>query len=173
LEYDRAMTKNLQSHPWVRSIRQLPLIILAAVAVALISNHFRPVPLPLIGDWSPEARLMSPSGRQMAITLDEAKNMHQSKGAVFIDARPQEEFTKGHIQDAISLPWHEAEQRVMDVTADFANNAVIVTYCDGDTCDLSKDLALFLENLGFTNVRVLVNGWTVWRNAGLPVETGN
>jgi rhodanese-related sulfurtransferase len=167
------MTNNLQSHPWVRSIRQLSVIVLAAVAVALISNHFRPAPLPLIGNWSPEARLMSPSGRQMAIPLDEAKNLHQSKVAVFMDARPLEEFTKGHIQGAISLPWHEAEQRVMDVTEDMANDAAIVTYCDGDTCELSKDLALFLENLGFANVRVLINGWTVWQEAGLPVETGN
>ncbi len=167
------MTRDEHFHPWIRSIRQLSLIVLAAVAIALISNHFRPASLPLIGDWSPEARLMSPSGRQMAITLDDAKNLHQSMGAVFMDARPQEEFTKGHIQGAISLPWHEAEQRVMDVTANLTNDAVIVTYCDGDTCDLSKDLALFLENLGFTNVRVLVNGWTVWRNAGLPVVTGN
>ena len=167
------MTRDEHFHPWIRSIRQLSLIVLAAVAVALISNHFRPAPLPLIGNWSTEARLTSPSGRQMAITLDDAINLHQSKGAVFLDARPLEEFTKGHIQGAISLPWHETEQRVMDVIADFANNAVIITYCDGDTCDLSKDLALFLENLGFTNARVLVNGWTVWRNAGLPVETGN
>ena len=64
-----------------------------------------------------------------------------------MDARPLEEFTKGHILGAISLPWHEAEQRVMDVTADMANDAVIITYCDGDTCTLSKELALFLENL--------------------------
>jgi len=91
----------------------------------------------------------------MAIPLDEAKNLHQSKGAVFMDARPQEEFTKGHIQGAISLPWHEAEKRVMDVTVDLSNDAAIVTYCDGDTCDLSKDLALFLENLGFSNALVL------------------
>jgi rhodanese-related sulfurtransferase len=167
------MARNVQYHPWIRSIRQLSLIVLAAAAVALISNHFRSSPLPLVGDWSPEARLTSPSGRQMAITLDEAKVLHQSMGAVFLDARPLEEFTKGHVQGSISLPWLEAEQRVMDVTADMANDAVIITYCDGDTCDLSKELALLLENLGFSNVRVLVNGWTLWQNAGLPVEAGN
>ncbi len=109
----------------------------------------------------------------MAISLDEAKKLFQSKGAVFIDARPLEEFTKGHIRDAISLPWHEAEQRVMDATADMAYDAMIITYCDGDSCNLSKDLSLFLENLGFSNVRILVNGWTLWRGAGLPVETEN
>ena len=167
------MAKNVPYHPWIRSIRHLSVIVLAAVAIALISNHFRSSPLPLVGNWSPEARLTSPSGRQLAISLDEAKVLHQSKRAVFMDARPLEEFTKGHIQGAISLPWHEAEQRVMDVTAELANDAVIITYCDGDTCDLSKELALFLENLGFSNVRILVNGWTVWQHAGLPVETGD
>jgi len=166
------MAKNVPYQPWIRSIRQLSVIVLAAVALALISNHFRSSPLPLEGDWSQDARLISPTGRQMAISLDEAKILHQSGGAVFMDARPLEEFTQGHIQGAISLPWHEAEQRVMGVTADLASDAVIITYCDGDTCDLSKDLALFLENLGFSKVRVLVNGWTVWRNAGMPVETG-
>ena len=109
----------------------------------------------------------------MAITLDEAKVLQQSGGAVFMDARPLEEFTKGHIQGAKSLPWHEAEQQVMDVVADLSNDVVIITYCDGDSCNLSKDLALFLDNLGFSKVRILVNGWTVWQNGGLPVEAGN
>jgi rhodanese-related sulfurtransferase len=165
------MTRDARYHPWIRSIRQLLVIVLAAVAIALISNHFRPSPLQLVGNWSHEARLVSPSGRQLAISLGEAKVLHQSRGAVFMDARPLEEFTKGHIQGAISLPWHEAEHRVMDATADMANDALIITYCDGDTCNLSKDLALFLENLGFSKVLVLVNGWTLWQDAGLPIET--
>ena len=165
------MAQNVSDHPWIRSIRQLSVIVLSALAVALISNHFRSAPLPLVENWSQDARLTSPSGRQMAISLDEAKKLHQSKSAVFMDARPLEEFTKGHIQGAISLPWQEAEQRVMDVTADLSNDAVIITYCDGETCDLSRELALFLDNLGFSKVRILVNGWTVWQNAGLPVET--
>jgi rhodanese-related sulfurtransferase len=167
------MTIDEHFHPWIRSIRQLALIVLTAAAIALISNYLRSSPLPLAGNWSQEARLISPSGRQMAISLNESKNLHQSNGAVFMDARPLEEFTKGHIQGAISLPWHKAEQRVMDVTADLSNDAVIITYCDGDICNLSKDLALFLENLGFSKVRILINGWTVWQSAGLPVEAGN
>jgi len=165
------MTRDARYYPWIRSIRQLLVIVLAAVAIALVSNHFRPSPMQLVGNWSQEARLVSPSGRQLAISLGEAKVLHQSRGAVFMDARPLEEFTKGHIQGAISLPWHEAEQRVMDTTSDMANDALIITYCDGDSCNLSKDLALFLENLGFSKVLVLVNGWTLWQDAGLPIET--
>jgi rhodanese-related sulfurtransferase len=106
----------------------------------------------------------------MAISLNEAKTLFQSQKAVFMDARPLEEFISGHIRSARNLPWHEAEQRVMDVIADLPNDALIITYCDGESCNLSKDLALFLDSLGFTNVRVLVNGWSSWQHAGLPVE---
>ena len=166
------MVRNISDHPWIRSIRQLSVIVLAAVAVALISNHFRPAPLPLVGNWSQEARLTTPSGRQMVISLNDAINPYLAKGAVFMDARSLEEYATGHIQGAISLPWHEAEQQVMDVIADMPNDTLIITYCDGATCNQSKELALLLDNLGFSKVRILVNGWTVWKNAGLPIEAG-
>jgi 3-mercaptopyruvate sulfurtransferase SseA len=29
---------------------------------------------------------------------------------------------------------------------------------------------VFLKDMGFANVRVLVNGWTVWITAGLPTQ---
>ena len=48
----------------------------------------------------------------------------------------------------------------------------IITYCDGETCNLSHDLALFLTEMGFQDVKVLVNGWTVWLDNNQPVEQG-
>jgi rhodanese-related sulfurtransferase len=38
---------------------------------------------------------------------------------------------------------------------------------------LSHDLALFLRDAGFTDTRVLVNGWALWQQAGLPVEAAS
>ncbi len=152
------------------AIFQFIVILLAAGIMAVSVNHFRSPPLPLIGNWSIESRLTSPTGRQLAVSLDEAKALHQTQGAVFLDARPADEYHNGHIQGAKSLPWSEAEQTFMDVVGDLPDDTRFITYCDGDTCDLSKDLALFLESLGYTRVHVLVNGWSVWKNAGLPVE---
>lgn len=162
---------NFYYNSCIKSFFQLTIIVLAASAAGIISNYLRAVPLPLVGDWTMEARLKSASGKQMLISLADAKKLHESEsGAVFIDARPLEEYNKGHIRGARSLPWLQAEQLVMDVISTMSNDAPVITYCDGEACKLSKDLALFLENLGFTNVRVLVNGWSVWRDAGLPVE---
>ena len=49
---------------------------------------------------------------------------------------------------------------------------MIITFCDGQSCRLSHELALFLREMGYENVRVLVNGWTLWQQAGLPVSAG-
>ena len=92
------------------------------------------------------------------------------KAAVIIDARPNDDYEKGHIRGALSLPWRDVDQRFMEVTKDISVDTPIITYCDGETCSLSHDLAVFLKDMGFMNVRVLVNGWTVWQAAGLPVE---
>jgi len=48
-------------------------------------------------------------------------------------------------------------------------DAMVIAYCDGESCSLSKDLALYLFFRGYDNVRVLVNGWSRWLEAGLHV----
>ncbi len=117
-----------------------------------------------------EARLMSPSGERLDITLVEAKKLFLQEAVIIIDARPNDDYEKGHIRGARSLPWHDVDQRFMEVTKDISVDTPIITYCDGETCELSHHLANFLADSGFTNVRILVNGWTKWQNADLPIE---
>ncbi|RJQ77468.1 MAG: rhodanese-like domain-containing protein [Desulfobacteraceae bacterium] len=61
----------------------------------------------------------------------------------FLDARPQAQYAQGHIRGALSLPGQDADRYFME-TADRLDNAgMIITYCDGESCDLSHELALF------------------------------
>ena len=69
------------------------------------------------------------------------------------------------------MPWEDFAARFEEATADMAPDAVIITYCDEESCSLSKDLTFALLGKGFINVRVLVNGWTLWQEANLPVES--
>ncbi len=154
----------------MQSVWQCAAIFTLAIFLGISINQFRNNRLPLFEDWSMEARLMSPSGERLDISLVEAKNLYLKKSAIFIDARPTDDYEKGHIRSARSLPWHEVDQRFMEVTKDISVNTPIITYCDGKTCRLSHDLANFLLDMGFTDVRILVNGWTKWQNAGLPVD---
>jgi rhodanese-related sulfurtransferase len=157
---------------WGRAVRQiLALVILSAVAAVAV-NALRPDRLPLVGDWSVAARITSSTGERMDISLGEAEKLFFTAAAVFIDARPEEDYVRGHIQNARCLPWQEVDLRFMGVTEALDLEMPIVTYCDGEKCELSHNLALFLRDAGFMNTRVLVNGWTLWQQAGLPTESG-
>ena len=58
------------------------------------------------------------------------------------------------------------------VLMDLPDDVLIVTYCDGEDCVLSAELALRLKEIGYENVRVLYNGWSVWESHQLPSEAG-
>jgi rhodanese-related sulfurtransferase len=155
---------------FLQSIWQFVAIFALTVFLGFSINQFRDSRLPLFGDWSVEARLTTPSGIQLNLSLIEAKNLFMQKKCIFIDARPKDDYERGHIRGARSLPWHEVDQRFMEVTKDISLETPIITYCDGKTCDLSHKLANFLIEMGFKNVKVLVNGWTKWQNADLPID---
>ena len=162
-----------------QSIFQIFVFILLSATLAFTVNHFRPDPIPIIGDWSVDARFSDSAGESLVISLEQAKTLFEQKAVLFLDARPKEQYDQGHIQGALSLPQQEAESYFMEVASeleasqvDINGTKVIITYCDGDTCELSHSLALFLKDMGFNNVKVLVNGWTVWQKAGLPKEIG-
>ncbi|MFH1138645.1 MAG: rhodanese-like domain-containing protein [Pseudomonadota bacterium] len=149
---------------------QAALIVLTSALIGLAVNHLRTDGLPLVEDWSVEARLSSPQGGSLMVTLEEARALHEAGKAVFIDARPEVWFEVGRIEGALNIPAEQVETLYSRVLAGLAKDVAIITYCDGETCELSHDLALALLEKGYTNVRVLVNGWTLWSEAALPVE---
>lgn len=157
---------------WRQASLQALALTIVSLATALAVNAWRTDRLTLVGDWSASTRITTATGERMDISLGEAQKLFSSNTGVFIDARPTEDYSRGHIQGARSLPWREVDLKFFDVTRDLDLETPIVTYCDGETCELSHDLALFLREAGFTNARVLVNGWTIWQKSGLPVASG-
>ena len=156
---------------WGQALWQSAVIVVLAALIGLCVNQFHPTRLALIGDWSMKAQVASSGlGADAIIPLEEAEVLFFAGTGVFVDARPEEAFRQGHIQGARSLPWTEFETAFQQSMADVPKDAEIVTYCDGESCGLSKELALALLQNGYTRVRVLVNGWNVWLQSGLPVE---
>ena len=151
---------------------QVPALMVMAVMIGVGANHWRPDGIALIGDWSVESRFSDAAGESLVIALEQAGQLFKKKEALFLDARPENQFTQGHIKGALSLPWQEVDRYFVEIADRFKAAKAIITYCDGESCDLSHELALFLKDMGFENVRVLVNGWTVWQQAGLPTEDG-
>ncbi|TPV94508.1 MAG: hypothetical protein B7733_14800 [Myxococcales bacterium FL481] len=86
---------------------------------------------------------------------------------LILDARPPADFVTRHIQGAASLPFYEVEDHLDEIPRD----VWIVTYCACPHAE-SEAAADVLLGAGFTNVRVLDEGFNVWVERGYPTAAG-
>ena len=84
---------------------------------------------------------------------------------VVIDVREPEEFARGKIPGAHTIPRGVLE---MQVDGRLPREATIVLYCGvgGRSALAAKSLA----DMGYDKVENLQGGWSGWMQAGLPVE---
>jgi rhodanese-related sulfurtransferase len=146
------------------------IIIGLSVGLALAFNATRPDRLPLVHD--PEIATQA-AAKRGEISLADAVLLFESGEAVFVDAREAGEYEHGHIEGALSLDPLSFGQSFTALREQLEGATTIVTYCDGEYCELSRELAEQLESMGLQDVRVLKNGWTLWRDQGLPTATGS
>jgi rhodanese-related sulfurtransferase len=153
-------------------IREAALILTVAVAVALIVNALRARGLVLLAPGLPAAGTDAAPDRH-EISLADAVRRHTEKSAIFADARPAADYAAGHIPGALSLPAEEWKAWAAGFIAATEPETVIITYCEGAQCLLSKSLAEKLIDLGYVNTRYLADGWGQWKANRLPVEKGS
>ena len=148
------------------TLRQAFIIVLAGAVLGLAANALSPRRIPFL---TPPKAL--PHAADVA-TLEEAKALWNSGTAFFLDARAPADYQAGHIAGALSLPIDDFDSYYLQVQPMLTPDATIVAYCDGLDCDLSHRLMNRLRELGYHNVRLLVNGWTTWHTAGLLTHSG-
>ena len=84
------------------------------------------------------------------ITAEQAKTiMDTEKDYVIIDARTEEEFAEGHIENAMLIPEYEISERAERELPD--KEQLILVYCRSGR--RSKIASEELVNLGYTNVK--------------------
>jgi len=85
--------------------------------------------------------------------------------AIFVDARPKARFDAGHIEGAILLnneDWETLSPKFLDV---WDPDKKTVVYCDGGSCDASREVAERLRReFQIKNVYVLKGGWPAWQS---------
>ena len=87
------------------------------------------------------------------ITAEQAKTiMDTEKDYIIIDARTEEEFAEGHIENAILIPEYEIAQRAEKELPD--KEQLILVYCRSGR--RSKIASEELVKLGYTNVKEFV-----------------
>lgn len=94
-----------------------------------------------------------------------ATQMVNQQHAVFVDVRPAEEYAKGHIPQARSLPLDQIDGRAQTLPK---NKPLIVVCATGRQAGAA---ATQLKAKGLENVVTLNGGMAAWQQAGLPVTT--
>jgi len=162
-----------------KAVREAAVIIVAATVLALVVYAARPDKIgetlpPGTGGTSVQAtdatgRSDPVSEMPREISLERAKQLYDSAGAIFADARHPVDFAAGHIRDAQNLCVADEAAWLPDFVAATDPSRVIIAYCDGENCHLAPELGELLYFNGFDNVYYLKNGWSRWRQHGFPV----
>lgn len=98
------------------------------------------------------------------VTRDQLAQLAQQGTVTVLDVRPREEYSAGHIPDAVNIPLDELADRL----AELPDDRRIVAYCRGAYCVLAHDAVRLLAERGRA-VNRLADGMLEWRLAGLPI----
>jgi rhodanese-related sulfurtransferase len=97
------------------------------------------------------------------ISLDELKNLINSKTATIIDANAESTFDKGRIPTSVSYIKNKTNFAAI-LPAD--KNALLVAYCGGPMCKAWEEPAKFAKSMGYTNIKHFKGGLKVWKDSG-------
>jgi rhodanese-related sulfurtransferase/predicted transcriptional regulator len=100
-----------------------------------------------------------------SINLEELLNRLKSKNVVLLDVRPEGEYNKGHIPQAINIPVEELSAKLKKLPKD----KEYIAYCRGPFCVFADEAVNILSKKGF-KARRLVEGFPDWKSKGLRVE---
>jgi rhodanese-related sulfurtransferase len=83
--------------------------------------------------------------------------------AIWVDARPQEEFEREHVPNAVLLNEDRWNELLPQMLATWSPEKRVVVYCSSQSCGASREVARRLrEEAGLKNVFVLGGGWEAW-----------
>lgn len=100
-----------------------------------------------------------------SVTVAQARSW--GDGAIWIDARPDDEFSREHVPGAIQLNedrWNELIPQFLSAWTQAPGKKVIV-YCSSHSCNLARDVAVRLRKQTdppMQNIFVLKGGWEEW-----------
>jgi len=128
-------------------------LILAAVALA-----------PALGEaiwFRDKISWTSPIPRSESVTVDEAQTWGAT--AIWVDARPDDEFARDHVPGALSLNEDRWNELLPQFLAAWSPGKKVVVYCSTESCDLAREAAERLrKEAQISDVFVLQGGWEAW-----------
>jgi molybdopterin/thiamine biosynthesis adenylyltransferase/rhodanese-related sulfurtransferase len=119
---------------------------------------------------------MTPSGaeyiRQIKSQIEEVDpaqvSEHLGNGIVLVDVRETTEWDAGHIPSAKHVPRAYLESRIEGAAGANRDQAIVLYCATGQRSALAAHT--LTEQLGYTNVKSMTGGITLWKDRGYKVE---
>jgi len=104
---------------------------------------------------------------QSAIPASELVSVDQAKawgeGAVWVDARPDDEYAQDHVPGALSLNEDRWNELLPQFLPNWSPDKKVVVYCSAQSCNAAREVAKRLrDETQIGNVFVLDGGWEAW-----------
>lgn len=158
-------------------IKEITILVGASMVLALVVNQLSPRGIALVGQWDTVQGVITANAvdeNEYRIAEIErvtaAAKIFYDGDTLFVDARSKEDYENGHIPGAISLPVGQFDGRIESFMNQYPLEQPIVTYCSGRTCEDSHHLARLLSDVGFSEVRIFIDGFPGWQAEGYPIE---
>ncbi|MBM4325844.1 MAG: rhodanese-like domain-containing protein [Deltaproteobacteria bacterium] len=156
---------------WLAVVLKALVIVVAAAALGVIFNLFSPAGIPLL--YAPPKEVVYSGVKIRVIDEKEARQSLDDGATIFLDARDEEDFQDSHIKGALSMPSARKEERFPRLEPMLPKEGGIIVYCTNPECHMAEQVAAFLAQLGYENLRIMTSGLEGWTKAGYPVQSGS
>ncbi|HKJ30528.1 MAG TPA: rhodanese-like domain-containing protein [Balneolales bacterium] len=161
----------------METIKEISILVSAAIIAALAINYFSPAGIALVGQWDTSQGVITANEKNDIVLNDIeigdvilAKKLYDSQKFIFVDARSRDDYDEAHIKGAVSLPVGQFDEKIEAFLEQYPPEKAIITYCSGRTCEDSHRLAQLLLALGYTEINVFIDGYPGWKAEGYPIE---
>ncbi|MGB1141298.1 MAG: rhodanese-like domain-containing protein [Halioglobus sp.] len=101
------------------------------------------------------------------VTPQQAINLVNAEGGIFLDLRDASEFNKGHVSGAVNIPVTKLPERMVELEKYKDKPIVLVCKMGQQSGAAGKQL----RAAGYTNVNRMTGGMMEWGNLQLPTVT--
>lgn len=149
------------------ALPQTIILMVLGTAAGFALNRTRLDPLKLD---APGTQLLTESGAP-AILTGKARELFDEGLYIFVDAREEDAFQRGHIQGALCLPYARFSE-LYPLLREWTGGQPLLVYGSATDIVTADDVARRLFDIGEEEVVLLATGYEAWVARGYPSATG-
>jgi rhodanese-related sulfurtransferase len=158
-----------------KAILELLAISLGVAALSLVVNSYSTQGLLFDFRTTVAAINSYPGAHTPLVSASEVDRLVKCDGVLVVDARLSRDFALGHLHGAVNVPVNCDDSRRREIMSHVPKSALVVLYCESDSCPFAEGVATDLVSDGFLNLLIYRGGWRDWqnrRNADKPSAQG-